>query len=95
MTCSEPAVRAVPDPASIVDALRLRLRAIGQDVAQVRQLHVAILLHEFLDVVAAARPAGPALDRVRFGAKVGEGGVVPHGSGFASGRLLQTRPGHC
>jgi hypothetical protein len=60
---SKPAIRAIPDLASIMDAVGLRLRAIRQHVPQLRQLHIAVLFHEPGDVVAAASAAVRAFDR--------------------------------
>jgi hypothetical protein len=54
-----------------MDALRSGLRAVGEHVAQVRQLRIAVLLDEPGDVVAAAPAAGLALDREGRDAEVG------------------------
>jgi hypothetical protein len=59
-----------------MDALRPRLRAIGEDVTQVGKLYIAIFLDQPGDVVAAAPAAGLALDRQGRGAEVGEGEVI-------------------
>jgi hypothetical protein len=56
---------------------------------KVRKLGVAVLFHELRDVVPAAPAAGFALDREGGDAEIREGvGVIAHGSGFGSGRLL-------
>ena len=68
-----------------------------------RQLGVAGLFHQAGDVVAAAAAARLALDREGRDAEIREGvGVIAHGSGFGSGRLLhkvagtvvRLHPGH-
>jgi hypothetical protein len=59
-----------------MDALRLRLRAIGEHVPEVGKLHVAILLHQLRDVVAAAPAAGLAFDGDGRDAEVGEVEIV-------------------
>jgi hypothetical protein len=69
---SRSAVGAVADATPVVDALRRRLGAIGEDVAQIRKLHVAISLDQSRDVVAAPTAACLAFDRQRGDEEVGE-----------------------
>jgi hypothetical protein len=60
----------------------VRLRAIGEHVAQVGKLRIAILLDELGDVVAAKPAAWLALDREGWDEEVRERvGVVSHASG--------------
>jgi hypothetical protein len=66
------AVFAVHGLALVIDALRSRFRAICEHVQQLRELGVAVLFHEPGDVVAAAPPAGFALDREGVGVEVRE-----------------------
>ena len=74
-----------------MDALRLRLRAIGEHVPEVGKLHVAILLHQLRDVVAAAPAAGLALDRQGRDEEVREGVRVVFQARFLAG-LAKARP---
>jgi hypothetical protein len=76
---AESAVLAVPHLALVMDAERLRLRAVREDVPQFWKLHVAVLLDQAGDVIAADAAAWLALDRQGRGAKVQEGvRVVSH-----------------
>jgi hypothetical protein len=55
---------------------------------QLRQFHIAVLFHELGDVVAAATPAGLALDREGKDAEIREGvGLVSHAR--CAGGLLE------
>ena len=65
LTSAEAAVFAVPDLAPVGDAVRFRLRAIGEHVPQLGKLYLAVLLDELGDVVAPARPQGShSIERV-------------------------------
>ena len=73
------AIGAVANLAPVTDALRSRLRAVREDVPQLRQLRIAVLFHELRDVVAAAPAARLALDREGGDAEIRESvGVVSH-----------------
>ena len=78
-----------------MDAERLRLRAIREDVPQLRELHVAVPFDQAGDVVPPISAAGFAFDREGWDAEVGEGvGVVSQwGRPLARVRTLATQGG--
>jgi hypothetical protein len=62
-----------------MDAVGVRLRAIGEHVPQLRKLGVAVLFDEAGDDIAAAATAGLALDGQGGDEEVREGvGVITH-----------------
>jgi hypothetical protein len=62
------------------------------DFGQLASTCRAVLFDQLRDVVAAKPPAGFALDREGGDAEIREGvGVIAHGSGFRSGRLLHNK----
>ena len=88
----EAAVFGVSDLAPIVDAVGFRLRAVGEDVPQLGQFHVAVFLDE-LGNVAPEPAAGLALNRERGRAEVRQCvGVVAHGVALASAEALNLEP---